>query len=275
MRSRRDSADTGSPKCKMTLRSLPEVLGVVPAAGRATRLSGLAGSKEVVALGVDSEGRKRPVTGFLLERFRRAGIESAVVVLRSGKWDVAETLGNGSRWGVDLGYRIVDETPSVPHTLDTAYPMLRGKVVALGFPDIVFEPADAFATCLDRLLGGNASIVLGLFPSDQPEKTDMVELDASGRPVAFSIKSADRGLRFTWSIAVWLPEVTERLHQWMTEDKQSAGPSDSELYVGNFFSWALERGVAIEAELFEDGSYLDVGTREDLERARSQSRTTS
>jgi glucose-1-phosphate thymidylyltransferase len=160
----------------------------------------------------------------------------------------------------------------VPHTLDSAYRVLRGKVVALGFPDILFEPPDAFAGCLECLRAGNAPIVLGLFPTEQPEKTDMVELDQGGRPVGLVIKEPDRGLAFTWSIAVWRPEITELLHRWLDISDLGSVQAAREVFVGNFFQWLIDRGVAIDSVRFERGSYLDIGTPGDLEAARARYR---
>ena len=53
--------------------------------------------------------------------------------------------------------------------------------MALGFPDILFQPNDAYVKVLERLEANNADVVLGLFPTDKPQKAGMVDFDDSGK----------------------------------------------------------------------------------------------
>ncbi len=254
----------------MTARA--PVVGLVPAAGRAGRLGVLPCSKEIFPIGFTEAGgprRPRPACEPLLESLRTAGVDRAWILLRKGKWDIPELLGRGLRPGGDdalhLAYLALDPTASVPETLDAAYSFVADCRVALGFPDILFEPRDAYRHLLDRLDGAGADVVLGLFPTDQHEKTDMIELDADGRRVRrLVIKQADAGLDYTWSIAVWTPAFSGYLHDFLARrDTDAAG----ELYVGQVIQAAIDDGLVVESVTFPDGSYLDVGTPEDLERA--------
>ena len=72
------------------------------------------------------------------------------------------------------------------YTIDQAYPHVRNAYVALGFPDILFSPDNAFTQLINQLRSRNADVVLGLFPADKPEKTDMVEIDTN--PLYYYIK---------------------------------------------------------------------------------------
>ncbi|HEX5635167.1 MAG TPA: hypothetical protein VFX50_18110, partial [Gemmatimonadales bacterium] len=201
------------------------VVGLVPAAGSATRLGPLPCSKEVLPLPAfgdatahDGHTAVRPAIAHLLDCFVEGGVTRAFVVVRDDKWDVPRAL-RASGCGVDLAYVVVGETPSPVHTLARAAPFVRDQVVALGFPDILFAPRHAYGPLLDRLLSGTADVVLGLFPTEQCDKTDMVELadfsEATGGGVAvvrdLVIKQPPRGLRYTWSIACWRPRFTEVL----------------------------------------------------------------
>ena len=60
--------------------------------------------------------------------------------------------------------------------------------MALGFPDILFEPDDAFRQLLAYQAAKETDVVLGLFPCDQPQKADMVILaeDVEGEARALS-----------------------------------------------------------------------------------------
>lgn len=250
----------------------PEVVGIVPAGGRATRLGSLPCSKEIFPIGFTAtpEGKQRPRAAceYLLEPMRRAGVRRVYVVLRPGKWDIPAFLGDGSPLGLQLAYLLQGLPHGTPFTLDQAYPFVRGDRVAFGFPDILFHPEDAFTPLLDRLDAGEAEVVLGLFETTRPEKMDMVEVDGRGRVRAIDIKPATTSLRHTWVLAVWNPAFTEFMHAYLArrapdfEDPAAGGPV--ELFVGHVFQAALADGMPIEAVPFGDGWCADVGTPEEL-----------
>lgn len=248
-------------------------MGLVPAAGRATRLPGLATSKEVVPVPAGSpDGRPRPVVRNLLDGFARGGVREAIVLLRAGKWDVAAALAEESS-GLAIAHVVVPgATPSIPATLDAAWPFVRGRAVALGFPDLLFSPADAFAPLVERLAGG-AEVVLGLFPTTRTEKTDMVETAADGAVRAIHVKRRGVMLRYNWSIAVWSAAFGELLHEWTAThgaapvavaDPAPGAPASREPYVSDALLAAIAAGWRIDTVAFPDGRYLDVGTPDDL-----------
>lgn len=254
-----------------------ELVGLIPAAGRALRLGGAGGlgglSKEVLPVGRSG----RPAAAFLLDRFARAGIGRAYVVLRAGKWDVAERLASAAGRGPwpDLAYLVLGESSSVAETLDRARPFVRGLRVALGFPDVLFHPADAFMRVRARQEESGADAVLGLVPTDRPAKADVVEATPEGRVVRVRIKPGPGeelpAPPWTWVAAVWGPAVTELLHRKVAEVREEArrGPAGRELYPGDVLARALQDGLRVEAVTFPEGRHLDIGTPEDLERAQA------
>ncbi|HVS64364.1 MAG TPA: dTDP-glucose pyrophosphorylase [Thermoanaerobaculia bacterium] len=245
-------------------------IAIIPAAGCGTRLGRLPGSKELLAVGFetapDGSRRPRPIVVHLLDRLKAAGIEEAIVVLRAGKWDLPAYLADGRDRGLRIGYTVLESSPHVPFTVVSALPWTRGRLVALAFPDILFRPEHAFAGLLERLRATDAELVLGLFPTDRSEKTDMVELDAGGRPRRLVIKQPGSALRYTWSIAVWRPAFSAWLERWVAA-RESRDPEGRELHFGEAIQDAIEEGRSVEARVFEGGEYLDIGTPEDLERA--------
>lgn len=245
------------------------VVGLIPAAGRARRLPGLPLSKELYPIGFvegpDGVPRPRPAIAHVLGAFRDAGIGSVYTVIRAGKWDIPEYLRDGEDAELNVSYIVTPPTPSVAHSLVRAVPFIVDRIVALGFPDILFEPRDAYGVLLARLAETDADCVLGLFPADDPEKTDMVELDAAGRPSDIVIKQPDRGLRYTWSVAVWRPTFSELLRRAVR--RFDGDGRAEELQLGEVLLSAMQEGRMIEAVTFEEGKYLDIGTPEDLMRA--------
>ncbi len=242
------------------------VIGLLPAAGYGTRLSPLPFSKELYPIGFqpDSAGelKPKPVGQYLLENMRRAGIRKAFWILRPGKWDIPAHFGDGSRLAMHLAYLTVHGSQGVPYTLNQAFPFVEEAVVALGFPDILFQPEDAYAQVLARLEAGNADVVLGLFPTAQPWKVGMVEVDAAAQVRQIIEKPLQSELKYMWAIAAWRPSFSRFLNDYVQHQT-----SDKELPIGNVIQASLTAGLRVEAETFSEGSYLDVGTPADLAEA--------
>lgn len=255
-----------------------EVIGLIPAAGQATRLAPLPGSKELYPIGFRSvNGSKRPkvVCHYLLEKMRLAGIRKAYFVLRSGKWDIPAYLGDGTILDMNLGYLIMRLPFGVTYTLDQAYPFVQNAVIAIGFPDIIFQPDDTFKRLLARLATSNADVVLGVVPFENPQKGGMVDFDTEGRVRLVVEKPDYSDLRYSWCTAVWTPVFTEFMHQYVAALETDRLRSDAgsnlipqrELPIGDVIQAAIENGLSVQAEVFTDGAFLDIGTPEDLVRA--------
>ncbi len=263
------------------MKKLP-LIGLIPAGGKATRISPLPLSKELFPVGfrgdVDdikknnqlNQAKLRPkvVSHYLLEKMQLAGINIAYFILRPGKWDIPAYFGDGAMLSMNLGYLIMGLPYGVPFTLDSAYPFVKDAVVALGFPDILFEPKDAYSKILKRLDNNNADVVLGLFPTDKPQKAGMVNFDDTGKVISIIEKPLQSDLRFMWAIAVWKPKFTEFMHEYLIAVKKDINlPNLPEIPIGNVIQAAISKGLQVEAEAFADGSYLDIGTPDDLIKA--------
>jgi glucose-1-phosphate thymidylyltransferase len=219
-----------------------EVIGLLPAGGQAERLGPLPCSKEIYPVGFqyDNKGRIRHpkvASHYLLERMKRAGIRKAFIVLRDGKWDIPAYLGDGEMVGIQLAYLIMGRPFGAPYTLDQAYPFVQDAVVALGFPDIIFEPEDAFVQVLNKQAETQADVVLGIFPTDEPGKWDMIDLDEHGQIRKIVIKPPRSNLTCTWALAVWSPSFSEFMHQYLAQSSHAA--DRTELHVGNVIQAAI------------------------------------
>ncbi|MEA5447047.1 sugar phosphate nucleotidyltransferase [Leptolyngbya sp. CCNP1308] len=262
------------------------IIGLIPAAGQGTRIAPLPMSKELFPIGfrmVTSQGGPRPklVCHYLLEKMQRAGADQAFFILRPGKWDIPNFLGDGADLGLHLGYLTVHVPFGVPFSLNQAYPFLRGATVVMGFPDILFEPENAYRVLLERLHSGPADVVLGLFPTDQPERVGVVDFDESGVVRGIYEKSGLTHLPYMWAIAAWRPSFSDFLHGFVGDRQQALIgdqipqhltmlPPYQETPIGDVMQAALESGLRIEAQPFAEGSYLDIGTPENLAKAIQQ-----
>lgn len=246
------------------------VVGLIPAGGTATRLSPLPCSKEIYPIGFTRTGEGRPrsrvAAHCLLEGIHSAGAAQAYIVLREGKWDIPAYLGDGSQLGLSLAYLMMNAPWGVPYTVDQAYHFVRDALIIFGFPDVQFEPGDAFVHLRDHLTASNADIVLGLFPAQPPYECDRVATDDAGRVQGILVKPEETDLQYTWIMAVWTPRFTQFLHDYLATLNPGGfrDGSRGEIFMGHVMQAALEAGFRVEAEHFPDGHYIDIGTPDGL-----------
>jgi glucose-1-phosphate thymidylyltransferase len=217
------------------------VVGVVPAAGYATRLGPIPSSKEVLPVG------GRPVLEYVVDRMRLADAAEIRVVTRPEKTDVIECARR-------LGALVVEGRPaSVAESIRLGSAGLGADdVVLLGFPDSVWEPANGFATLVD-LLSGETDVALGCFHSDELERSDVVVADDYGTVRAVQVKPARPAADAIWGCAAARARALAGL-------REHAEP-------GALFD-RLARSGAVRAVLF-DGRFVDVGTVEALRRLQA------
>lgn len=251
-----------------------DIVGILPAGGRGTRIEPLPCSKEIFPIGfgrVEGTDNVRPkaVSQYLLEKMRKAGVKKAYFILREGKWDIPKYFGDGASVDMNLGYLMMRLPFGTPYTLDQAYPFICDSIVAFGFPDILFDAGDAFVQLLERQASTGADVVLGLCPVEQPWTMDMVEVDDEGKIRSIVIKPPVSSLSYGWIIAVWSPVFTRFLHAHLRSQQRegmSEGDSEgqSELSVGHVLQAALQNGLRMEGVQFPECAYLDIGTPDNL-----------
>jgi len=263
---------------EITDRFSTRLVAVIPAAGYASRLAPLPGSKELFPIGFmplpgKVGARPKVACHYLLECLRYVGVRQAYIVLRQGKWDIPAFLGDGSTMDMHLAYLMMGPPHGAPFTLDQAFPFVQDAIVALGFPDILFEPADAFLKILQHLKKGSADVVLGLFPAADTSTVDMVAFDDKQRIYQIEIKPSKTHLNYTWGIAVWTPAFTHYMHAYLSRALEKLGLNRSharEWFVGDVLQAAIDNGIKVEGLVISDKPYIDIGTPENLMKAVRQ-----
>lgn len=199
---------------------------------------------------------------------RRADVERAFIVLRDGKWDIPGYFGNGEEVGMHLAYLVARHPYGPPFTIDEAYPFVRDARIAFGFPDILFEPGDVFKPLLERQSISNAGVVLAVFPVQDYEHHHLVDMDDAGR-ITQVLLTRDRTLsRYSWVAAVWSYEFTRFLHRIVADhlNEIRLNGAQNEWHVPDVIQAAIDEGMYVDSVVFEGGTYLDIGTPENLER---------
>jgi len=260
--------------------SAKKIVGLIPAAGTAERISPLPCSKEIYPVEFDASPeneilRTKVVSQYLIEGMQQVHVSKVYIIIRKGKWDILNYLGSGNWMGMNFAYLIMDLPYGVPFTLDQAYHFVKNDIVVFGFPDIIFKPRDAFNRLLERQILKNADVVIGLFRAPQPYNTQhMVKIDSGGHVCGFEIGPSQTTLKNTWIIALWNKEFTRFLHEYVSIvskrfKKNSAAKKDSiaaEVSMTKVFEAALQKGFKIDSVTFEEGSFLDIGSPDNLKR---------
>ncbi len=256
----------------MALTSKPNYIGLIPAAGHAARLKNLSCSKEIFSLRTNNKNGQLvsfPVSTCLIDAYGKADIKRIYIIIRKGKEDICEILGNGKEHGVDLNYLYSQIPYGLAYTIDQAYSIYSDQYVALGFPDILFKPYVAYSKLIEKQQQTNADVVLGLFKAKNPQKMDMVELNNLGEIQSIQIKPQHSNLIWTWIIAVWNPTFSKFMHQELNAMlSEFKNKNLNDCHVGIMFQLALRAGIEFEHVFFEKGELIDIGTPEDLIHAK-------
>jgi hypothetical protein len=161
------------------------MLGIVPAAGRGSRIQPLGFSKELLPVGSRVEGLvERPcaVSEYLVQRMIGGGADKICFVIGPGKSDILEYYAGG--YGETSAVFVVQPTPAgLCDAIFRAAPLVRDdEPVLIGLPDTVWYPADGFCALPDDRLA------FLLFPVDHPEFFDAVVVDGNDRVREIQVK---------------------------------------------------------------------------------------
>jgi glucose-1-phosphate thymidylyltransferase len=246
------------------------ITGVVPAAGRGTRLWPYPCPKELFPIGYEEYNingmiQKRPkvISHYLIERMVAAGAYRIIFILGENKQDVMRYYGDGRRFNAEIVYRYQEEPKGMPYALDLARNLAAGDVVIFGMPDVIFDPKDAFAQLLDRHFADQNDLTLGLFPTTTPQKFGMVELDAEGHVTSVIDKPQRTTLKYLWGLAVWSDAFANELSKFIDMNRAS----EQEIVLGDAFGLAINDGLKVKGTIFQTGRYIDIGTPEGLDEA--------
>jgi dTDP-glucose pyrophosphorylase len=241
------------------------VLGIIPAAGAASRLQPLAFSKEMLPVGsvLDEHGVERPkaVSEFLVERMINAGADRLCFVLSPEKTDIIPYYAR--HWAARRFCYVVQERPSgLCDALFRALHVMReDEDVLIGLPDTVWFPVDGFS----QLPPGELSFLL--FSVDDARRFDAVLTEPDRRIREVRVKAEQPGTNWVWG-AFRMPALTFRtLHALWSEATRG------DEYVGTLVNAYLQRGgraVGVPA----GERYYDVGTVDGYRAAIDALKTT-
>ncbi len=237
-----------------------ELIGLIPAAGKGLRL-GLPYPKELYP--IIRNNHYKPISQFVVQNLTEAGIKHIVFVVNETKHQLMGYFGNGHRFDCNISYVVQEASqsatkstsPGLAHALDSAYHLTQGKTVCFGMADTIMRPVDVFSQVYDCAQEDD-EVVFGAWTTERPEKFGMVQYEDDGRVLEIIDKPEETDLTEMWGAIMWRPRFTEHLHACVQEE----GISDF-AYIMNS---AIEKGMKFRTVHLKDGTYIDLGTYDEV-----------
>lgn len=224
--------------------------GIVPAAGKGSRIQPLAFSKELLPLserGKDNVHRPRAVSDFLVERLITGGAQRICFVISPEKSDILEYYGR-SATGVSICYSVQPEPAGLCDAIFRALPVIDlNQSVLVGLPDTIWFPNDGFCHLSDDRFS------FLLFPVRDPQLFDSVEQTGDGRISRIRVKDIRTTSNMIWG-AFKLPGYVLRqlFDLWVERNRRDE-------YIGTLVNAWIDRG-GVAWGVPAGKTYYDVGT---------------
>ena len=224
--------------------------GIIPAAGKGSRIQPLAFSKELLPVGSRFDGQtERPlaVSEYLVERMIAGGASKICFVVSPGKSDILEYYGS-KVYSADVCYTVQTQPSGLCDAIFRALPFIApDEHVLIGLPDTIWFPEEGFGYLDDGVLS------FLLFPVDRPDFFDAVVTDEAGRVIEIQVKSPEARSKWVWGAFKMPAAVFTELHQLWVERERS------DEFLGTLVNAYIARGgraVGVHA----GQTYVDVGT---------------
>lgn len=226
------------------------IWGILPAAGNGTRIQPLAFSKELLPVGssnVDNKERPKAISEYLIDRMLLGGVEKLCIVISSGKSDILRYYGAGIG-NVNICYAVQPNPAGLCDAIFRALPFINDNDhVIVGLPDTVWFPDNGLTKLPDQ------EFSFLLFPVEQPQYYDSVEMNSSGHIKKIHVKQTGCTEKWIWGAFKLTGAIFRMLYElWLTRD-----PHDE--YFGTLVNAYLEGG-GIALGIRAGKSYVDVGT---------------
>ena len=221
--------------------------GIIPAAGKGSRIQPLAFSKELLPVGERTSGgehRPRAVSDYLVERLAFGGATRLCFVISPTKSDILAYYGCSAH-NLPICYCVQPEPLGLCDALFRAAPLVgQAEPVLVGLPDTIWFPADGLRTLPDDRLS------FLLFPVERPQLFDAVVTGEGGRVCEIQVKQDAPSSNWVWGAFKMPGAIFHSLFELWNRRRDE--------YVGTLVNaWIAGGG---EAFAFPAGqSYLDVG----------------
>lgn len=235
-----------------------KIIGILPMAGKATRLQPIGFSKELYP--VVFKGKHFAISEFNIRSMLMAGADEIRLVVNPDKMDIARYYARYSSLTPVYFY----ESPSLPesclYTIDSLH---DDDVCIFGLPDTLFAPIVSHAKLVKTILSEESDICLGLFNVTDASKYDSVKLDKNNNVKAVLVKQTPPLSQYIWGIwaaRVWVLKILKKIIE-----KQNVEGTEKLLGLG-FDILAKNKKIRFKGVKLSN-KYFDIGTMDAVLRA--------
>lgn len=161
--------------------------GIVLAGGHGTRLHPVTAGVCKQLLPVYD----KPMIYYPLTTLMLAGVREVLIISTPRDTPRFEDLlGDGSRWGMSLSYRVQNEPKGIPDAFIVGRDFVGSAPVALILGDNIFFGSELSRTAQEAVAGNEGATVF-TYPVNNPSAFGVAVLDGKGRPVDIEEKPAE------------------------------------------------------------------------------------
>lgn len=236
---------------------MKKIKGMILAAGQGTRVRPL--TKDLPKPMIPILGK--PVMEYLIEHLAQYGIEDIMVNVAHKHWKIENYFGNGSRWGVNIGYSyegVYEYGEITPKSMGSAGGMRKIQdfggffdtttIVICG--DALIDLDIGAAVFEHKAKKAMASVITLEVPNSEVSNYGVVETDDEGRILAFQEKPKPEEARSNFAstgIYIFEPEVIDLI------------PKDKVFDIGSqLFPMLAEKGMPFYAQK-RFFNWIDIG----------------
>jgi len=236
-----------------------KVIGLIPAAGKGTRL-GWATAKELWPIEI-CDGLIMPVLQSTIDNMVMADVQEAVIVTTPEKPEIMRYLSTMHTMRIAYVCQAHNygkgKSSGLIEAIESAYHLTKETIVVFGMPDTYVRPNTCYDGLIEKVRDDGYDVAFGLFPTETPHKFGIVDFDGNMDVRYVFEKPRTTMLQYMWGILVWSPTFTEYIHTSVQQ-----GIVEYDIILNN----ALQLGMPMCAKIVQDGQYADLGTQADILR---------